>query len=103
MRKVAEFDSKTIRYQEEVSRLTDVISKLQVRIYHSIAVKSHRFHFQSELETTKTQLAASQRLEHQSRVDVATIREAGKSRDERRNELQVSSIFPVFWQTNCSV
>ncbi|CBY38208.1 unnamed protein product, partial [Oikopleura dioica] len=92
MRKVAEFDSKTIRYQEEVSRLTDVISKLQVLICRK-TVKL--FLSKSELETTKTQLSASQRLEHQSRADLTTIREAGKSRDERRNELQVSAIHSI--------
>lgn len=92
MRKVAEFDSKTIRYQEEVSRLTDVISKLQVlNCWNTVK----QILFKSELETTKTQLSASQRLEHQSRADLTTIREAGKSRDERRNELQVSAIHSI--------
>ena len=45
---------------------------------------------QAELTTSKTQLTQSQRIEHQTRADAATIREATKKRDDRIRELQVS-------------
>ena len=56
----------------EICRLTDVIEKMQ-----------------AELTTSKTQLTQSQRIEHQTRADAATIREATKNRDDRIRELQV--------------
>lgn len=57
----------------EICRLADVIEKLQ-----------------AELSTSKVQLSQTQRLEHQSRADSITIREATKNRDDRMRDLQVS-------------
>ena len=59
----------------EICRLTDVIDKLQ-----------------AELTMSKSQLAQTQRLEQQSRVETETIREATKSRDERLRDLQVQRV-----------
>jgi len=70
-RKMSELESRNSRQQGEICRLTDVIEKMQ-----------------AELTTSKTQLTQSQRIEHQTRADAATIREATKNRDDRIRELQ---------------